>query len=96
VLTGTVGEEAKPDAFVITLTDGSGAEVTSLPAGQYDIEVDDLSSIHNFHLTGPGVDEKTTVPGTGTVTWTVSLEPGEYTFVCDPHAQNMVGTFTVS
>jgi plastocyanin len=95
VLTGVVGQEGDPDAFVITLTDGSGNEVTTLPAGEYEIQVNDLSTIHNFHLTGPGVEETTAVPETGEVTWTVTLEPGEYTFRCDPHPP-MVGNFTVS
>ena len=95
VLTGTVGEAEDPEAFTITLTDSSGEQVTSLPAGEYQVEVTDLASIHNFHLAGPGVDETTTVPGTGEVTWTVTLEPGSYTFICDPHP-DMVGEVKVT
>lgn len=94
-LTGVVGQEGDPDAFVITLMDGSGNEVTNLPAGEYEVQVTDLSSIHNFHLTGPGVEESTTVPETTQITWTVTLEAGAYTFRCDPH-RPMVGTFTVT
>ena len=64
-LVGRVGEEGDPEAFVITLTDESGQEVTSLPAGEFGIQVMDPSLIHNFHLTDPGgVDEPTTVPDT--------------------------------
>lgn len=96
VLTGVVGEDGDPDAFVITLVDDSGEAVTSLPAGEYEVQVSDPSAIHNFHLTGPGVEETTDVPEVVDVTWTVTLEAGEYTFVCDPHAQQMVGTFTVT
>lgn len=89
-LKGTVGP-----GFTITLTK-DGQAVTSLPAGSYEIVVDDQASIHNFHLTGPGVDEATDVNGTGQTTWTVTLEAGTYTFQCDPHASSMNGTFTVS
>ena len=95
VLTGTVGEEGDPDAFVITLTDASGQEVTTLPAGEYEIQVDDPSTIHNFHLTGAGVDETTTVPEVTETTWTVTLHEGDYTFICDPHPR-MVGEFSVT
>jgi hypothetical protein len=93
VLTGTVGQG---DAPVITLVDSAGAPVTSLKAGSYMVNVKDLSTHHNFHLTGTGVDQKTTVPGTKDVTWAVNLVAGTYTFQCDPHAAKMVGTFTVT
>ena len=39
----------------------------------------DLSIEHNFHLTGPGVNESTQVETTGTVTWTVTFVDGRYT-----------------
>ena len=93
VLTGTVGQG---DAFVITLVDSAGAPVTSLKAGSYTVKVKDESSKHDFHLTGPGVDEKTGVPDTTEATWTVKLSAGTYTFVCDPHAARMAGSFTVT
>ena len=93
VLTGTVGQG---DAPVITLVDSAGAPVTSLKAGSYTVKVKDMSSRHNFHLTGKGVDEKTTVPETTEVTLTVQVTAGSYTFQCDPHAQKMVGTFAVT
>ena len=94
-LTATVGTEAEPDAYVIALTDASGQPVTTLPAGDYQIAVNDLSEIHNFHLKGGGVDETTTVPDVGETTFDVTLEAGDYTFVCDPHPR-MVGEFTVT
>ena len=93
VLTGTVGQG---DAPVITLVDSGGTPVTSLKAGSYTVNVKDLSTHHNFHLTGTGVDQKTTVPDTKDVTWAVNLVAGTYTFQCDPHAAKMVGTFTVT
>ncbi len=96
VLTGVVGQEDEPDAFTITLADQSGSEVTTLPAGTYTVQVSDLSEIHNFRLTGPGVEEATSVEETGDVTWTVALQAGEYTFLCDPHPGQMVGGFTVT
>jgi hypothetical protein len=97
-LIGRVGEEGDPEAFVITLMDESGQEeVSSLPAGEYEIQVRDPSVIHNFHLMGPGgLDESTTVRGTTETTWQVILEEGEYTYVCDPHSDSMIGEFTVT
>ncbi len=92
VLTGTVGEG---DAFTIALTDSSGAAVSSLKAGSYTVKISDKSKIHNFHLSGPGVEQKTAVPDVTDVTWTVDLAAGTYTFKCDPHAK-MTGSFTVT
>ena len=80
--------------FTITLTQ-NGKDVSTLTAGSYTINVDDKSNIHNFHLTGPGVDKATDVGGTGTQTWTVDLKKGSYHFQCDPHASSMNGSFTV-
>lgn len=94
-LQATVGTEANKEAFEIDLTRGGGTPVGELPAGEYTIEVQDYAKIHNFHLTGPGVDESTTVPFTGSKTWKVTLKPGTYTYVCDPHSGTMKGSFTV-
>ncbi len=82
--------------FTISLANQDGTTVTSLPAGSYTIEIDDKSSAHNFHLSGPGVDEATDVAAVETVTWDVELEAGAYTFVCDPHATTMTGSFEVT
>ena len=82
--------------FEISLTDADGADVSSLAAGAYTVEVDDQSDIHNFHLTGASVEETTDVSGTGTDTWEVTLDEGSYSFVCDPHAGTMSGSFEVS
>jgi Copper binding proteins, plastocyanin/azurin family len=92
-LVGTTGP-----GFSITLRDAQGAGVTNLPTGEYDIEVDDRSAEHNFHLIGPGVDEEVTdVPFVGKKTVTVTLQTGTYTYQCDPHAASgMKGTFTVT
>ncbi len=82
--------------FDISLTGSDGAAVTTLAAGAYTIEVDDQSDIHNFHLTGAGVDEDSGVSETGVSTWTVTFESGSYHFQCDPHAGSMNGDFEVS
>ena len=69
---------------------------TSVTPGSYELEVEDLSDIHNFHLTGPGgVDVTTDVAEEGTESFTVELEAGTYSFVCDPHAGQMNGTIEV-
>lgn len=89
-LTGIVGPQ-----FNISLTSG-GAKVTKLKHGIYTIKISDRSSIHNFRLKGPGVNKTTSVGGKGSYTWKVTLKPGKYTYVCDPHASIMKGSFTVS
>jgi plastocyanin len=83
------------DPLNISLTQ-NGKKVTHLKAGAYTIVVKDTASDHDFHLTGPGVDKTTTVGGKGTFTWKVTLKKGTYTYVCDPHASFMKGSFTVS
>jgi plastocyanin len=91
-LIATVGTN---DAHVISLNHENGGTVTDIPAGTYEILVRDRSDLHNFHLTGPGVNESTTVGFVGTVTWTVRLQDNSrYTFVCDVHPGDMRGTFT--
>lgn len=89
-LNGTVGP-----GFTITLKQ-DGKNVSKLKAGTYVFKIADKSSAHNFHLTGPGVNKKTTVGGKGATTWTLTLKKGKYKYVCDPHASFMKGAFTVS
>lgn len=88
-LFGVVG----PD-FSISLKDSAGAAVTHIETGTYTVQVNDLGEVHNFHLSGPGVDEVTGVASTGEVRWTVTFQDGTYTFRCDPHNTIMRGTFT--
>ena len=90
VLNGVVGP-----GFVITLRDANGAAVTKLDPGEYEIHVDDRSEEHNFHLAGPGVDERTDVPFVGQATWTITFAEGRYAFQCDPHANAMHGELVV-
>lgn len=89
-LFGTVG----PD-FTISLRNAQGQAVTQLDPGPYRIVVQDRSDFHNFRLTGPGVNLATPIEAVETVTWEVTLVEGRYTFVCDPHATDMRGAFTV-
>ena len=89
-LTGTVGP-----GFSISLVDGSGARVQHLDPGTYTVVIHDLSAEHNFHLRGPGVDRFTEVEAKGDATWSVTFEDGAYTYVCDPHAGTLSGSFTV-
>ena len=104
--TGTTTETTTPSGstlkgsvgpgFEISLSTEDGQAVETLTAGSYTIEVEDLSSAHNFHLTGPGVDETTDVAGEGASTFEVDLQSGSYSFVCDPHSSSMNGSFEVS
>ncbi len=89
-LLGTVGP-----GFDITLAQPDGTLVTQIDPGTYDITVRDLSTEHNFHITGPGVNQLTQVETTDTVTWTVALQDGRYTIFCDPHATSLRRTITV-
>jgi ABC-type amino acid transport substrate-binding protein len=90
-LVGTTGP-----GFKIQLTE-AGQSVKKLKAGRYTLVVHDKAAIHDFHLTGPGIDNKvTSVPFIGTKTVAVTLKRGKYTFQCDPHAAlGMKGSFTV-
>ena len=91
-----VGTEESPDAFEISLVDEDGEPVTELSAGEYNIEVNDPTSVHNFHLSGGNgaVDEKTGPTEKIETVWVVTFVPGEYRFLCDPHP-SMNGHFTV-
>lgn len=81
--------------FTISLETPGGAAVKKLDPGTYEIVVRDLSDFHNFHLSGPSVNQSTTVEFEGTVTWTVSFREGYYSFQCDPHSYDLNGSFVV-
>ena len=92
ILLGSVGP-----GFEISVTTPSGDAPETLTPGSWELQVDDKSSAHNFHLTGPGdVDVSTEVGEEGAETFQVELQPGTYSFVCDPHASSMNGTFEVA
>jgi plastocyanin len=87
-LVGSVGP-----GFTISLKDASGANVTHLDVGTYTLLVHDLSDLHNFHLSGPGVNVMTDVIGTGDQTFTINVTDGVYDFQCDAHPLQMKGAF---
>ena len=89
---GTVGP-----GFTIGLT-MHGKKVTKLKAGAtYRFVIRDRSSIHDLHLSGPGLNRVlTSVPFTGTKSFVLRLGKGSYRFVCDPHSGIMHGRFLVS
>ena len=88
-LTATVGP-----GYTITLTKGSST-VRTLKRGTYLVTVRDRSSEHNFHLRGPVGRMLSSVGWSGTKTVKLVLKPGRYTYVCDPHSQDMIGSFRV-
>ena len=90
-LKGSVGP-----GFLISLSTEDGQPVETLAAGNYTLEVDDMADIHNFHLTGPDLDETTDVAATGVESFDITVSAGTYSFVCDPHAGSMNGSFEVS
>ena len=91
-LTGNVGAG---DSFTISLAGPDGSAARNLAPGTYTLLVHDKSAIHDFQLFGPGnVDVSTTIEGIGDQTFTVTLVPGTYTYVCDAHP-SMKGSFTV-
>jgi len=94
--TPTIEGEVGP-GFTIEVKQGN-KDVKSLKAGTYTLKVEDKSSIHNFHLTGPGLSKVvTSVSFSGEKTVTVKLKKGTYTYQCDPHAASgMKGTFKVT
>ena len=89
-LNGSVGP-----GFSIWLRDASGADITKLDPGPYNLVVNDQSTEHNFHLTGPGVDVSTDVNAVATKSFALTLRDGTYTFICDAHPATMAGLFTV-
>jgi plastocyanin len=75
----------------------AGKDLKTIKAGTYKIKVEDKASAHNFHLFGPGLNKKTSVPFMGETTWTIKLKPGRYTYQCDVHAAvGMKGHFKVT
>jgi len=90
-LRGTVGP-----GFTINLT-LAGKKAPQLKRGvRYRLVVDDRSSIHDFHVTGPGLDRViTTIGFTGTKSFVFTARTGAYRYVCDPHSAVMHGEFHV-
>ena len=93
--TKLIGSVASDD-FTITLTTEDGTNVTTLPAGDYTLEIVDKTDIHNFHLTGSGVDEASEVGGQEDKEVPITLVAGSYHYQCDPHSSQMNGDFEVT
>jgi hypothetical protein len=92
----TITIKGKITAMGISMTKSDGSPLGKLKPGKYKIKVTDKTSAHNFHLTGPNnVNKKTSISGTGTVTWTVTLKAGTYRFKCDSAPDFMKGSFKV-
>jgi hypothetical protein len=69
-----------------------------LAGGEYRLEIEDLSTMHNFHLKPrvTGVELATEVAGTGETTAVVTLqEPEAYIYFCDAHPAAMEVTFSI-
>jgi hypothetical protein len=79
----------------ITLNTASGSRVRSVVEKTYRLTVSDSSNKQNFHLTGPGVNKKTSVRGKTRTTWTLKLRPGKYTYRSDKN-RRLKRTFTVT
>jgi plastocyanin len=89
------GKVSGNSAFKIDV-ERNGQDVKTLKPGRYLIVVKDPATIHNFRLKGPGLNKATSVSGTGTFRWTITLKKGRYTYQCDPHAASgMKGSFVV-
>ena len=94
--TGAVLNASVGPGFEISLATEDGQAVETLTAGSYTLLTNDQSDIHNFHLTGDGVDVDTGVSDQGTGSFDITVSAGTYDFVCDPHASSMNGSFEVS
>ena len=90
------GEVYPNSLFKIEMKNAAGRPLKTVKRGTYRIKIEDRASIHNFHLKGPGVNKSTSVRGRVETIWRVRLRPGKYTFVCDPHASTMRGSFRVT
>jgi hypothetical protein len=83
---GAVVDSTTPLTLELTTSDGGRVRsggVRVLAPGTYTVVVEDRSSVDNFHLAGPGIDEQTTLEFVGTVTWTLNFTPGGYTYRTD-------------
>ena len=80
----------------ISLKSGSGATLKTVKAGTYSITVRDRSKVHNFHLVGKGVNRKSALAGTGTVTWKLKLSAGALRFYSDKSPKTVKGSVKVA
>jgi plastocyanin len=91
---GLVGEVGPGYSIEVKL---NGKDLKTIKAGTYKIKIEDKASIHNFRLTGKGVNKTTGISFVGDKAWTVTLKRGTYTYQCDAHAtMGMKGSFKVT
>ena len=91
---GLVGEVGPGYSVEVKL---NGKDLKTIKAGTYTMKVQDKASIHNFHLSGKGLNKATSVSFVGDRTWRVTFKPGKVTYQCDPHASaGMKGSFRVT
>jgi plastocyanin len=96
--TGKSAYDLKGEVYVnfkIEMKNRANQPLKTVKAGTYRIKIEDKASMHNFHLTGPGVNKASSLGGVTETTWTVRLKPGTYVYFCDAHAQ-MRGSFRVT
>lgn len=85
----TVGPSA-----TISVRNAAGTLVRRVPRGLHTFVVRDRSRYHNFRLRGGGLNRATTVSAVRTVRWSVRIRPGVvYVYLCNPHADEMRGSF---
>ena len=89
-LTLTVGPSA-----TISLANAAGKRITATKAGAYTITVRDRSKVHNAHLVGKGVNRKSGLAATGTLTWKVKLSAGLLRFFSDRSPTKVKGSIRV-
>jgi hypothetical protein len=87
----TVGPTA-----TITLRNAAGKLLRGLKAGNYTIVVRDRSKVHNAHLLGKGVNRKSGLAPTGTLTWKVKLSAGLLRFFSDRSPKTVKGSIKVT
>jgi hypothetical protein len=87
---------AKVTARSIAVVGADGTRVRMLQPNKYRFIVRDRTATQNFHLLGPGgLNLRTKVPAKTTVTWSVYLRPGNYTYRSDK-SRRLRGTFIVT
>ena len=87
---------AKVTARSIAVVGADGTRVRMLQPNKYRFIVRDRTTTQNFHLLGPGgLNLRTKVPAKTTVTWSVYLRPGNYTYRSDK-SRRLRGTFIVT
>jgi len=89
-LVATVGPRA-----AITLRNANGGVPRNLKPGLFTIVVRDRSKLHNVHLAGAGINRRTRIAGTGTVTWKVRLTRGTLRFYSDASPRRLRGSVRI-